>query len=623
MVCTYKGDTTDNSSQNLVIEHRKGRNSFILTSQPVNSSSIRILIPSVQSADSGTYVCSFPPDSESISFLQVGYRPSPPKDIYCFSSDHLDMNCTVTLSDRDAQSRLGYNVTVDFQTDGSTEWQQCPQYDVQYRSCYWKSPAYSDSFGLDFLRTFSLLDSYRIRVRVRNILGTNQVVRTIDNTSTIVKISKLYKFEVSNITSRAASLSWKLPDDLLPRTFVIDFVINYSSRWKAIPEAILYSNKFIMATELRGLVPYTRYNVTIRARSQMVTDDRKWSPTESLSFTTNKDAPSAAPRYTVGGYFLPGRFLNSTGEGCALQIYTKPLSTRRQNGPLSDLYYTVSTSGETKQQLISRPLTTLSLNENDCWGTGPYSVVIQACMEGISCSQKQTDIHIPPLNQVYELPYATEVIAEGFGDTTVKVSWMMEEEFKPHITGVTVFWCRGNTELHICKSDLSWEELSGVVTETWVNLTQSSYRDWMFAVSFITHNGDSGGMVFEDCQFRYIDIDLEETSQRNLDTPFESVKPTFNLLRREDGTKQIDIVSLTFRYCDVQFLYRKPEVYEVFYKVTTRESADGCSDGAESLNVTATSRVQEIVLPDLDPNSLYSVCMRIHTSVGNSELSDV
>ncbi|XP_069126831.1 uncharacterized protein [Argopecten irradians] len=145
----------------------------------------------------------------------------------------------------------------------------------------------------------------------------------------------------------------------------------------------------------------------------------------------------------------------------------------------------------------------------------------------------------------------------------------------------------------------------------------------MFAVSFITHNGDSGGMVFEDCQFRYIDIDLEETSQRNLDTPFESVKPTFNLLRREDGTKQIDIVSLTFRYCDVQFLYRKPEVYEVFYKVTTRETADGCSDGAESLNVTATSRVQEIVLPDLDPNSLYSVCMRIHTSVGNSELSDV
>ncbi|XP_033739050.1 uncharacterized protein LOC117326411 [Pecten maximus] len=438
-----------------------------------------------------------------------------------------------------------------------------------------------------------------------------------------VRISKLHNFSVSGITSRKASLSWQLPEYLLLDVFIIDFAINYSSRWDSAPGQLMYSNKSRMRTELGGLLPYTNYHVTIRGKGRMVADNRSWSPMETLSFRTDKDAPSAAPKSTVGGYFLPRRLINNTEVNCALQIYVKPLGRRKRNGNISELYYRVSIQGEQNQLLVARPFTTITLSDKDCWNDGPYAVVIQACIEERLCSTKRTVVNIPLFHPDNQFPYATDVIAEGFGDASVRVSWFIESQFRTRIEGVTIFWCRGNKGLRTCKSDLSWKKLAGDVTETWLNLTKFNYHDWMFAVSLTTHNGESGGTVFEECQFRYFITEHEDTSQRNSDTPFESVKPTFNLLSRDYDAKLIDVLSLTFRYCDAQFLYRKPEQYEVFYKAITEATDEHCTDGAQSFNMTATLRVQEIVLPDLDPMSPYAVCMRIRTSMGVSELSDV
>ncbi|OWF53605.1 hypothetical protein KP79_PYT00432 [Mizuhopecten yessoensis] len=123
-------------------------------------------------------------------------------------------------------------------------------------------------------------------------------------------------------------------------------------------------------------------------------------------------------------------------------------------------------------------------------------------------------------------------------------------------------------------------------------------------------------MAFADCQFLYDKTESQEI------TAVASVKPTFNLLTG-NSMKSLDIVSLSFRYCDVQFLNRKPEQYEVFYKKASGDEEEDCMEGAQSFNVTACVSLQEIVLPDLDPMAQYSVCMRIRTSVGASKLSDV
>ncbi|XP_021371074.1 uncharacterized protein LOC110461763 [Mizuhopecten yessoensis] len=629
LICSYKGVTSNNSSDSLSIERCRHRKCFLLSSEAVNLTTIRTTIQSLHLEDTGTYTCNFPPDPDSMSilFLRVGYRPSPPKDIYCFSKDHLDMNCTVTLADRDARSELGHNVTIDFQSDRSTEWLKCLHYDAQTYSCYWRSPAETDSSGIDFLNDFSLLERYIVRARVRNILGSSQAIKIINDSSTIVTISKLYHLSVTSITSRTASLTWELPEYVLPGIFTIDFAINYTSRWDRHPRQLLYSTKERMRTELVGLVPYTKYYVSIRARGRLVTDDRSWTPVERLSFHTDKDAPSAAPKYTVGGYFLSRPGINNTGDNCALQIYLKPLPQRKRNGKLAGMYYSVSIQGDTHNQLITRPLTTLTIRDISCWNDRPYNIAVQACIEDDLCSNNRTVIHIPSFAQDIDtgFPHATEVIAEGYGDTAVKVSWLSDAQFQTIVKNVTVFWCRGNRELTVCKSNLSWTILPGDATETMLNLTHSYYRDWMFAVSSTTDEGVSGGMVFDDCQFLYDSTEEEHTAggKRNPDSSFGSVKPSFNLLARDGDVKSIDVVSFTFRYCDAQFLLRKPDQYEVFYRVTTEETEGDCTTGAHSLNVTATLRVQEIVLPDLDPMAQYSVCMRIWTSVGASELSDV
>ncbi|XP_069126830.1 uncharacterized protein [Argopecten irradians] len=613
LVCTYSGK--GNSSHYLSIERCRDRKCNPLSSELVNSSSIQAFIPSLQGEGNYTYTCSYQREpGMSITYVRVGYPPSPPEDIYCFSLNHRDMNCTVKLAQRDIKSNFYLNITFQFRTLRLTHWLECPNYQPQYHSCYWSPPG---SSGQVIDNVFVINRLYTVMVTMENVLGSVQLERRIEDTREIVKITKLHQFRATNVSSRDAYLTWMVPESLLPVTFVIDFVIRYTSKWDH--SKVVYSSKNKMVTKLYSLIPNTQYNVSIRARSQLVSDDRSWSSVSRISFKTKKDAPGAAPRTTIGGYFIPRRESILTEQSCKVYIYTKPVPPKQRNGRLSDIRYHMSLQDEEAPTYAhTGPTTTISINLPSCWG-GPYDIAIRACNGALLCSHKRTFVHIPFIDKGSNdaFPRPVDVIAEGFGDTRFKVSWTIPLDVDEHlIRGVTVFWCRGSKEDHFCESNMSWKKIKELVSSAEVTVKQSSYRDWMFAVSFITHNGDSGGMVFEDCQFLYDKSQSGETTG--------TVKPSFHLISRgEKEGKATDIVSLTFRFCDAQFLYRKPEQYEVFYKQTQGNADKDCIIGAESLNVTATTRVQEIVLPDLDPMSLYSVCMRIRTSVGTSALSDV
>ncbi|XP_060077468.1 uncharacterized protein LOC132557020 [Ylistrum balloti] len=610
VVCSYKGD---NSSDNLTIQRCKNQNCSAIPAKPVNTSSIWASVQRLNKEENLTFTCCFQhnPKTMSMLYVRVGYRPSPPDDIYCFSRNHQSMNCTVTLAERDVRSGLSHNVTIHFSSTRSTEWRKCPDYNPQYYSCYWRPPSDNETNIDD---NFIINRYYRIRANVTNVLGNNHLIRKINDTSNIVVISELRQFKATDVTYRKAILTWMLPKSLQPVTFIINFAINYTSKWDK--KQLVYSNRTVMRTELKNLTPYTKYDVSIRARSEEVTNLRNWSPAYRISFRTKADAPSAAPKSTEGGFFL-SRINNKTGLQCALHIYLKPLLPKDRNCAASDMRYKVFLKDENNPSIIGAA-ETIRLSHGTCWSKGPYDVVVQSCYKNFTCSKKRTFVHIPDFDQkdVTVFPSASDVIAEGFGGTSFRVSWSIPSYVNESLVKrVTVFWCRRSKEQHICKRNLSWQKIEKLVTSADIMVNHSNYREWMFAVSLITHSGESSGMVFDDCQFLY-DKSLSQKTDK-------AVKPTFNLVTREglEGQK-LDIVSLTFRYCDTQFLSRKPDYYEVFYKVAQRNTED-CIYGSQLLNVSATLRVQEILLPDLDPMSHYSVCMRIRTSVGTSEVSDV
>lgn len=390
---------------------------------------------------------------------------------------------------------------------------------------------------------------------------------------TFYKLAKLTKFELSEVRSESLKLSYDVTNHhdriLCSSPVTCLYRIFYNSEWDETPKNFTTHETEIV---LEDLVPYTTYTIEIQAK---LNESIYWSDKLILERRTLPSAPYAGPKSTNGSYLeLPCK---ENDKRCFI-FYWAMIAKPLRNGILEG--YTVQQNGTTLAETSE-----IFIKINDQPQNKELWFEIRAKTNDYQYSPATT-IHIPP--KAPERPRAVTVVQ--LNNTHFSISWALKQSQENET--VTVMSCLGEKPIFWCKSDMMWTKIKN---ENFTILKAPKATN--FAASVSSSEGSSS-LTFAKCL---------------LGGGIAKTPPKPIIFKRYPYKMELQWPSFG---CNE--LNGRPTLFQVLYA-----KGNDCKNGFE-LNIPAIGIKPETEITEiknLKPFTNYSVCLKIHTEEGWSQIS--
>lgn len=548
----------------------------------IDNRTISLVRPSLSEQDTGTYFCQYnnSPTTEDNFYLKIGYKPFGPQNISCVSNDMSDLNCSWTKSKQDKENPLPVVYKSFYDISPMYGKINCPHPQLTKRdqtSCYIAPSSKNEDC------TFHPGNSYNVTVIASNVCAFQMTEHTVN----IEKIIKLSSPKVSLVSKNGTKIVLSTLQSMAPFINIWIGSILYDVVYTM--DTITNTTQFNSPNEsniiiLRDLIPYTAYNVTVKAKVPQSKGDKYWSPTVTGTYTTDAAAPVSVPY--IGGYIMSNRVLS---------LYIRPISKREKFSEKA--FYTVtvnSTSEGSVNRQFDVPWDIATINVTNLPQNLSYLIEVKT-VNDIGESIDSSRIATPLYDSGRQKP--AYIVVEG-SEKNYIVSWNKQSRnISCQLEKIVVYWCVGIQT--VCQSDLSLINASRDLTN--ISVTTDREDRWIFAVSYLYTDGYNTEMVFSKCHFPYF-------TGSPLGISDISVIP-------ESETK---LVVKPGDYCNINKYPSRPLVYTVYYRKSD-DSIKSCDNTFLNKRVEANMKTGGITLENLKPSTNYAVCLGV-TSNGDDEV---
>ncbi|CAE1300535.1 USH2A [Acanthosepion pharaonis] len=388
---------------------------------------------------------------------------------------------------------------------------------------------------------------------------------------TIYKLDQLTQVKIfANIEN--INLSYAIINDYDDvKTFTCIYRIFYKSEWDKTAKNFTTNETEIV---LEDLVPYTTYTIEIQAKPN---ESIYWSDKLILKKRTLPSAPYAGPKSTNGSYLEIT--CKEKDKRCFI-LYWAMIAKPLRNGILEG--YAIQQNGTT---LAETPKIFIKINDQpqnkELW------FKIRAKTNEYQYSPPTT-IHIPP--KAPERPRAVTVVQ--LNNTHFSISWALKQPQENKT--VTVMSCFGEKvgSIFWCKSDMMWTKIKN---ENFTILKAPKATNFAASVS---NSEGSSSLTLAKCL---------------LGGGIAKTPPKPIIFKRYPYKMELQWPSFG---CNE--LNGRPTLFQVLYA-----KGNDCKNGFE-LNIPAIGIKPETEITEiknLKPFTNYSVCLRIHTEEGWSQIS--
>lgn len=556
----------------------------------------------VSVSDSDSYFCQYNKSGETEASIELKIVLKPvgpdPEHVNCISVDLNNLRCSWKKSEADKNNTVPVLYSSYFNCSPQLGLVACHNSDGDSCSITEKD------FHPNNICTFII----EVTVDATDCPVKRIYEYNINNTE-IVKLSKP-KIESVIVESRTITLTMCLSFDAdLALTLIktVLYEVSYRSEYSLDTINKTSSDPCINVT-LSGLIPFTKYTITVRIKGPHTKGDRYWSDPVttndtrcntttvrlkgpeskgdiywsdpfSIYYTTKAEIPDVLPKISAGGF---SRHEES------VYVYVKPISKQDRNS--ENATYQISICGNK----LNVPWENTTIRISNIISNSTCTIKIKTENDKGE-SRNTAQVVIPAADEARGIP--KNIVAEKSHKDYI-VMWDRNIIRKSKLKKIVVYWCRGDRLGHICKNAFNWTKVMRSQTNITLKGLQENVDDWMFAVSYQYTNGYNTGMIFADCYFTSI-------------TAAPAAVAPFSVFAKD--TTELLVKPIIF--CSNNYPSR-PLQYVVYYKETDGSSLESCDETFLSKTTTATIETKELVITNLKPATAYNVCVRVVTAGG-------